>query len=45
VHAPMAAACRAAWAAAEAQLGSGADQSEMIRWLDTLVVQEPNKEA
>jgi 3-hydroxyisobutyrate dehydrogenase len=43
VHAPLAAACRVAWAAAEAQLGSGADQSEMIRWLDT-VVQEPKKE-
>jgi 3-hydroxyisobutyrate dehydrogenase len=44
VHAPLAAACRVAWAAAEAQLGSGADQSEMIRWLDA-VVQEPKKEA
>ncbi|MGC1410847.1 MAG: NAD(P)-dependent oxidoreductase [Acetobacteraceae bacterium] len=43
-HAPLAAACRAAWVAAEAQLGSGADQSEIIRWLDTVAVQEPNEE-
>ena len=35
---------RAAWVAAEAQLGSGADQSEIIRWLDTVAVQEPNEE-
>jgi 3-hydroxyisobutyrate dehydrogenase len=45
VHAPLAATCRVAWAAAEAQLGSGADQSELIRWLDTVVAQEPKKEA
>jgi 3-hydroxyisobutyrate dehydrogenase len=44
LHAPLAAACRAAWAAAEAQLGSGADQSEMIRWLDSVIVQEPKKQ-
>jgi 3-hydroxyisobutyrate dehydrogenase len=44
VHAPLAAASRAAWAAAEAQLGSGADQSEMIRWLDSVIVQEPKRE-
>jgi len=45
VHAPLAAACRAAWEAAEAQLGSGADQSEMIRWLDTAVVPERKEES
>ena len=39
-----AAACRAAWAAAEAGIGSGADQSELIRWLETVAVQEPNEE-
>ena len=44
VHAPLAAACSVAWAAAEAQLGSGADQSEMIRWLDSVTVQEPKTE-
>ena len=33
MHAPLAAACCVAWAAAEAHLGSGADQSEVIRWL------------
>ena len=41
VHAPLVAACRAAWAAAEAGIGSGADQSELIRWLESVVVQEP----
>jgi 3-hydroxyisobutyrate dehydrogenase len=45
VHAPLAAACRAAWEAAEAQRGSGADQSEMIRWLDTAVVPERKEES
>jgi 3-hydroxyisobutyrate dehydrogenase len=45
VHAPLLAACRAAWAAAEAAIGSGADQSELIRWLETMVVQEPETEA
>ena len=44
VHAPLLAACRAAWAAAEAGIGSGADQSEMIRWLESSVVREPNSE-
>jgi 3-hydroxyisobutyrate dehydrogenase len=44
VHAPLLAACRAAWAAAEAGIGSGADQSELIRWLDSVVVQEPKSE-
>ena len=45
VPAPLLAACRAAWAAAEAAIGSGADQSELIRWLETMVVQEPKNEA
>jgi 3-hydroxyisobutyrate dehydrogenase len=45
VHAPLLAACRAAWAAAEAGIGSGADQSELIRWLESVVVQEPKNEA
>jgi 3-hydroxyisobutyrate dehydrogenase len=45
VHAPLLAACHAAWAAAEAGIGSGADQSELIRWLESVVVQEPKNEA
>jgi 3-hydroxyisobutyrate dehydrogenase len=44
VHAPLLAACRAAWAAAEAGIGSGADQSELIRWLESEVAQEPKSE-
>jgi 3-hydroxyisobutyrate dehydrogenase len=37
VQAPLLAACRDTWAAAETRLGSGADQSALIRWLETLV--------
>jgi 3-hydroxyisobutyrate dehydrogenase len=44
VYAPLLTACRAAWAAAEACIGSGADQSELIRWLESAVVQEPKSE-
>ena len=44
VHAPLLAACRAAWAAAEAGIGSGADQSELIRWLESVAVQAPKNE-
>ena len=40
-HAPLAAACCTAWAAAEAEIGSGADQSELIRWLESVAVNEP----
>jgi 3-hydroxyisobutyrate dehydrogenase len=36
VESPLLAACRNAWAAAEARLGSGADQTALIRWLETL---------
>ena len=32
LHAPLAAACSAAWSVAEATIGSGADQSEIVRW-------------
>jgi 3-hydroxyisobutyrate dehydrogenase len=39
-HAPLLAACRAVWAAAEAGIGSGADQSELIRWLESVAVEE-----
>jgi 3-hydroxyisobutyrate dehydrogenase len=41
VHAPLLAGCRAAWAAAEAGIGSGADQSELIRWLESKQPPEP----
>ena len=44
VHAPLLAACRAAWAAAEAGIGSGSDQSELIRWLESVAVQAPENE-
>jgi 3-hydroxyisobutyrate dehydrogenase len=40
-HAPLAAACCIAWAAAGAEIGSGADQSELIRWLESVAVNEP----
>ncbi len=40
-HAPLVAACREAWAAAEAEIGSGADQSEIVRWLKSVVVEQP----
>jgi 3-hydroxyisobutyrate dehydrogenase len=40
-HAPLAAACCTAWTAAEAEIGSGADQSELIRWLESVAVNEP----
>ena len=36
VQAPLLTACRDIWAAAETRLGSGADQSALIRWLETL---------
>jgi 3-hydroxyisobutyrate dehydrogenase len=41
VEAPLLAACRDSWAAAEARLGSGADQSALIRWLETLAPSAP----
>jgi 3-hydroxyisobutyrate dehydrogenase len=45
VPAPLLAACRDSWAAAETRLGSGADQSSLIRWLETLVPPAPKTEA
>ena len=41
VQAPLLAACRDSWAAAETRLGSGADQSALIQWLETLVPATP----
>ena len=41
VQAPLLAACRSAWAAAETRLGSGADQSALVRWLETLLPPAP----
>jgi len=45
VEAPLLAACRDTWAAAETRLGSGADQSTLIRWLETLAPSAPRTEA
>jgi 3-hydroxyisobutyrate dehydrogenase len=45
VHAPLLAACRAVWTEAQAAIGSGADQTELPRWLETIVVSEPDKQA
>ena len=45
VEAPLLVACRGAWAAAETRLGSGADHSSLIRWLETLVPPAPKPEA
>jgi 3-hydroxyisobutyrate dehydrogenase len=45
VEAPLLAACRDAWAAAETRLGSGADHSALIRWLETLAPSAPRTEA
>jgi 3-hydroxyisobutyrate dehydrogenase len=44
IQAPLLAACRDTWAAAETRLGSGADQSALIRWLETLVPPAPRTE-
>jgi 3-hydroxyisobutyrate dehydrogenase len=41
VEAPLLAGCRETLAAAETRLGSGADQSALIRWLETLVPSAP----
>jgi 3-hydroxyisobutyrate dehydrogenase-like beta-hydroxyacid dehydrogenase len=41
VHAPLATACCEAWRAAEGAIGSGADQTEMIRWLELVTVPKP----
>ena len=41
VESPLLVACRNAWAAAEARLGSGADQTALIRWLETLTPPVP----
>jgi 3-hydroxyisobutyrate dehydrogenase len=42
VHAPLATACCAAWKAAETSIGSGADQSEVFRWLELMAAQRPH---
>jgi hypothetical protein len=38
-------ACRHRWAAAEPRLCSGADQSALIRWLETLAPSAPKTDA
>jgi len=44
VHAPLLAACRGAWADAQAAIGSGSDQTELLRWLEGVTVQNPQQE-
>jgi 3-hydroxyisobutyrate dehydrogenase len=44
VEAPLLAACRDTWTAAKTRLGSGADQSALMRWLETLVPPAPRTE-
>jgi hypothetical protein len=39
------AACRTAWQAAESRLGSGADHTALIRWLETLTAPAATKSA
>ena len=45
VRPPLLAACRDNWAAADTHLGSGANQSALIRWLETLVPPAPRTES
>jgi hypothetical protein len=45
VEAPLLAACRDTWVAAETRLGPGADHSALIRWLETLVSPAPRTQA
>jgi 3-hydroxyisobutyrate dehydrogenase len=42
-YAPLLAACRDAWAAAQGEIGSGADQSEITRWLESVVLERPDE--
>lgn len=42
VHAPLATACCAALQAAQDVVGSGADQTELVRWLESVVVAKPD---
>jgi 3-hydroxyisobutyrate dehydrogenase len=43
VSTPLLSACAGAWAAAQDKIGSGADHSEMLRWLEQLLPPEPAK--
>jgi 3-hydroxyisobutyrate dehydrogenase len=45
VHAPLLAACQEAWTKAEAGIGSGADQTEIVRWLESVAVNDEQNEA
>ena len=44
IQAPLLAACRAAWAGARDAIGSGADQTELPRWLEGLRRAETQRE-
>jgi 3-hydroxyisobutyrate dehydrogenase-like beta-hydroxyacid dehydrogenase len=43
IHAPLLAACHESWVAAKAEIGSGADQSEIVRWLESVAVERPKQ--
>jgi 3-hydroxyisobutyrate dehydrogenase len=42
---PLLTACRDTWVAAETRIGSGADQSEIIRWLEAASAEPPKDQA
>jgi 3-hydroxyisobutyrate dehydrogenase len=44
VYAPLLAACRAAWAEAQDAIGSGSDQTELLRWLESATVGDAKQE-
>jgi 3-hydroxyisobutyrate dehydrogenase-like beta-hydroxyacid dehydrogenase len=44
VHAPLLAASRAALSDAQAAIGSGSDQTELLRWLESETISEPQQE-
>jgi 3-hydroxyisobutyrate dehydrogenase-like beta-hydroxyacid dehydrogenase len=45
IYAPLVAACRLAWTEAQASIGSGADQTELLRWLEVAVGPQAPHEA
>lgn len=45
IEAPLLRACRDAWLRAENDIGSGADHTDILRWIKQLTVPEPKPEA
>jgi len=45
VPTPLLGACAGAWAAAQDQIGSGADHTELLRWIEQILPPEPAKPA